>query len=271
MCQEGSSPTLYPQTNDGFVTLQVSNLSNNFVTFREGYPLGNLEEVDEVIEDSANWENLSGEDNVHNTSSEGQSSAKGVKVRTCATEDNSTSREAGSQGGSKSSNTQMSDVQARLLDVQSRIPEHIKDMFFCSCTHLTDEQSIEFGEVLIKFAEIFAQNDNDLGLFTATEHTIDTGDAKPIKQWMRRVPLGFADEEEKYLKKMLDSGVIIPSNSEWASPSVLIRKKDGMVHWCIDFRAVNAITHKDAFPLPRVLIEECLPNQIWSIWVYSNG
>ena len=143
--------------------------------------------------------------------------------------------EAGSQGGSQSSNADLSDVQARLLDVQCRIPEHIKDMFLRSCTHLTDEQSIEFTEVLIKFADIFAQNDNDLGLFTATEHTIDTGDAKPIKQWMSRVPLGFADKEEKYLKKMLDSGVIIPSSSEWASPSVLIRKKDGTVHWCIDF------------------------------------
>ena len=51
------------ETNDGFVTLQVSNLSNNFVTFHEGYPLSSIEEVDEVIEDSAKWENLSGEDN----------------------------------------------------------------------------------------------------------------------------------------------------------------------------------------------------------------
>ena len=87
------------ETNDGFVTLQVSNLSNNFVTFREGYPLGSIEKVDEVVEDSANWENLSGVDNVHHTSNEDQSSAEGVKVRTCATEDNSTSMETGSQGG----------------------------------------------------------------------------------------------------------------------------------------------------------------------------
>ena len=70
----------FAETNDGFVTLQVSNLSNKFVTFREGYPLGSLEEVDEVIQDSANWENLSGEDNVHNTSNEDQSSAEGIKV-----------------------------------------------------------------------------------------------------------------------------------------------------------------------------------------------
>ena len=157
-----------------------------------------------------------------------QSTAEGVYVWTCAAEEMSTSSEAGRQEGAQSINAETSDIQAKLLDVQSRIPEHIKDMFLRSCTHLTDEQSIEFGEVLIKFADIFAQNDNDLWLFTATEHTMDTGDAKPIKQRMRRVPLGFADEE-RYLKKMLDSGVIVPSNSDWASPCVLIWKKDGTV------------------------------------------
>ena len=223
------------ENHDGFVTLQVNNLSNNFITFREGYPLGSIKEIDEVIEDSANWEDLSGADQANNVTDETQSSAEGINVRTCAAEEMSTSPEAGSQEGAQSTNAEMSDAQAKLLEVQSQIPGHIKDMFLCSCTHLTDEQSVEFREVLIKFADIFAQHDNDLGLFTATEHTMDTGDAKPIKQWMRRVPLGFADEEEKYLKKMLDSGVIVPSNSDWASPCVLIRKKDGTVHWCIDF------------------------------------
>ena len=179
--------------HDGFVTLQVNNLSNNFVTFREGYPPGSIEEVDEVIEDSANWEDLSGEDQANNVAGEDLSSAEGVKVWTCAAEEMSTSSEAGSQEGATKAD--ISDAQAKLLEVQSWIPEHIKDMFLRSCTHLTDEQSIEFGEVLIKFADIFAQHDNDLGLFTATEHSMDTGDAKPIKQRMQRVPLGFADEE----------------------------------------------------------------------------
>ena len=49
------------------------------------------------------------------------------------------------------------------------------------------------------------------------EHSIDTGDTPPIKQWMRRTPLHLCDEEEAYLKKMLDSKVIQPYNSEWAS------------------------------------------------------
>ena len=127
------------ENNDGFVTLQVNNLSNNFVTFREGYPLGSIKEVDEVIEDSVNWENLSSEDQANNVAGKDQSSAEGVKVWTCTTEETSTSPEVGSQEGAQSPNAEMSDVQAKLLDVQSQIPEHIKDMFLRLCTHLTDE------------------------------------------------------------------------------------------------------------------------------------
>ena len=55
---------------------------------------------------------------------------------------------------------------------------------------------------------------------------------------------------------LLNIGVIQPSSSEWASPPVLIRKKDGKVRWCIDYCALNNATIKDAFPLPN--ISECL-------------
>lgn len=63
-------------------------------------------------------------------------------------------------------------------------------------------------------------------------------------------------EEDAHLQKMLECGVIQPSTSPWASPSVLVCKKDGGLQWCIDFCAVNTVTRKDAYPLP--LIEECL-------------
>ena len=69
------------------------------------------------------------------------------------------------------------------------------------------------------------------------------------------------------LQKMLDAGVIQPSISEWASAPVLIRKRDGGVRWCIDYRALNTVTVKDVFPLP--LIEECLYTLAGNIW-YSK-
>ena len=55
-------------------------------------------------------------------------------------------------------------------------------MFLRSCVHLTDEESAEFGKVLIMYADLFAKNDNDLGSFTEMEHSIDTGDTPPVKQ-----------------------------------------------------------------------------------------
>ena len=52
---------------------------------------------------------------------------------------------------------------------------------------------------------------------------------------MRRTPLGFEHEEEQQLNTMLDTGVVQPSVSEWSSPPVLVRKKDGGLRWCIDY------------------------------------
>ena len=54
------------------------------------------------------------------------------------------------------------------------------------------------------------------------------------------------------VQQMLSSNVIRPSNSPWASPVVMVRKKDGSLHFCVDFRQLNAATVKDAHPLPRI-------------------
>lgn len=80
--------------------------------------------------------------------------------------------------------------------------------------------------------------------------------AKPIRQPARRTPLSFQAKEANYLQKQLDAGVVVPSCSAWASPVVLVRKNDGGVRWCVDYRKVNEATQKDVHPLPK--IEECL-------------
>ena len=81
---------------------------------------------------------------------------------------------------------------------------------------------------------------------------------------MRRTPLGFDHEERKTLKAMLDAKVIEPSQSEWALPPVLVRNKDGSWRYCIDIRGLNAVTTRDAYPLP--LIGECIDSLADMLW-----
>ena len=136
------------------------------------------------------------------------------------------------------------------------IPGHLRDLLDRSVEGLSQEQALTVAELLVEFSDIFAKNDLELGCFGAIKHKIDTQSAPPIRQRMRRTPLGFEKEEKKHLDDMLDAGVVQPSTSEWASPPVLVRKKDGGVRWCVDFRQLNNVTRKDSYPLP--LIESCL-------------
>ena len=102
------------------------------------------------------------------------------------------------------------------------------------------------------YSDIFASNDKDYGHTSKVCHKIPTGESPPIRQPLRRIPPFRRDEAKKLLKEMLDRQVIQPSTSPWASPIVLVKKKDGSLRFCVDYRKVNTVTRKDAYPLPRV-------------------
>jgi transposase InsO family protein len=90
------------------------------------------------------------------------------------------------------------------------------------------------------------------GLTPLAQHEIRLLHPEPVKQRYRpRNPFmqGIIDEE---VDKMLAEGVIEPSGSPWSSPIVLAKKKDGKYRFCIDFRKVNEVTRKDAYPLPFI-------------------
>ena len=93
-----------------------------------------------------------------------------------------------------------------------------------------------------------------MGHTYATEHKIVLKDPDTLlfKERFHRIPPPQLDEVREHLKLMLDAGVIRPSNSPWCNAVVLVRKKDGSLRFCIDFRKLNSLTVKDSHPLPRI-------------------
>ena len=142
--------------------------------------------------------------------------------------------------------------EAAQCDEVITVPDHLGDLYERSKLNLSDGEQLQLAGFLREFEDVFAKNEYDLGNFTAVEHCIDTGESKPIRQKMRRTPVAFVAEEENHLKKMLEAGVIQPSNSEWCSAPVLVRKRDGTVRWCVDYRGLNSVTVKDVYPLPLI-------------------
>ena len=96
------------------------------------------------------------------------------------------------------------------------------------------------------------------------QHHIDTNGAPPIRQQARRVPLPRQETVQTLLQEMLDKGIISPLKSPWASPIVLVAKKDGSTRFCVDYRKVNGVTRKDAYPIPRV--DDTLDTLSGSTW-----
>ncbi len=136
------------------------------------------------------------------------------------------------------------------------VPEFLQDLFERSSESLSESEQVALSQLLREFQDVFSKGDLDIGHFSGFQHRIDTGDAEPFKERMRRTPLGFQEEEERHLKAMLAADVIQPSSSPWSSAPVLVRKKDGGLRWCVDFRKLNHLTRKDSFLIPR--IEDCL-------------
>ena len=121
---------------------------------------------------------------------------------------------------------------------------------------LSGDESLAVRELLKRNTEAFKSKDGPLGRTDLVKHDIITTTQQPIKQRARRFPIHQRDEGEKLVTEMLDQGVIEPSTSPWASPVVLVKKKSGETRFCIDYRKLNAISVKDAYPLPR--IDDCL-------------
>jgi hypothetical protein len=129
---------------------------------------------------------------------------------------------------------------------------------------LSGEQRAAVRRLLQRYDDIFSKNEFDVGRTPLVEYTIDTGESRPVRQALRRQPLKHLEAIDENVKAMLEHGIIEPAASPWAANVVIVAKKDGSLRFCVDYRAVNNVTYKDAYPLP--LIDNCLNAMNGSAW-----
>ena len=132
------------------------------------------------------------------------------------------------------------------------LPPHLEDLATRSTTHLSEVQTMATHQLLAQYADVFSSSDLDLGRTSLVKHAIHTRDSPPIKQPPRRVALAKREEMQRAVQEMAAAGLIERSDSPWCSPVVLVAKKDGTKRFCVDYRALNAVTVTDAYPLPRM-------------------
>ena len=195
------------------IPLMVLNTASQEVRLRKGMVVGNIQPVVHVS------------DNISAKASAG-------KVHICSTG-------LGLNGG-------FGDPKSRSIGV----PNHLEDIVTEASADLDMNQRSKLERLVCSYAN--AIPDGQLGCTDRIRHTIDTGDAGPIRQVPRRLAPSQREIAKKEINKMLDRGTIEPSDSPWAAPIVLVAKKDGTTRFCVDYRKLNNVTRKDAYPLPRI-------------------
>lgn len=117
---------------------------------------------------------------------------------------------------------------------------------------LTAAQSHALLALLEKHRSLFDVNSPALGMTAAATHRIHTDGSRIVHRRPYRVSHREREIIEENVSDMLRRNIIRPSSSPWSSPVVLVQKKDGSVRFCVDYRALNKITRKDVYPLPRI-------------------
>ncbi|GFV17030.1 retrovirus-related Pol polyprotein from transposon 297 [Trichonephila clavipes] len=117
---------------------------------------------------------------------------------------------------------------------------------------LSDEHRNKLSELLRKFSGLFTKTDKSTAAKTNVKHRIFTGDHAPINQRAYRVSPTERRIIHEEVQKMLDEGIVQPSESPWSSPIVLVRKKDGSWRFCVDYRKLNSVTKKTFILCPRI-------------------
>ncbi|CAF1480286.1 unnamed protein product [Rotaria sp. Silwood1] len=131
-------------------------------------------------------------------------------------------------------------------------PEEIRQQINKLTEHISDDKQREqILKILWKYGKLFDISEPSK-IDIILKNAIDTGTHRPVHTPPYRKSNKDQETLRKEIDKLLKNGIIEHSTSPWSSPVVLVKKKDGTTRFCVDYRRLNQITTKDAFPLSRI-------------------
>jgi hypothetical protein len=124
--------------------------------------------------------------------------------------------------------------------------------------HLETRDRLLLEPVLYQYKHLFYGIGNrKLGCTNLVEHEIETGEARPIERNPYRIPHALKSVVEEHINEILERKIIEPSISQWSSSIALVQKKSKdestKYRFCVDYRALNAVTKPDAYPIPNIV------------------
>ncbi|CAF4256571.1 unnamed protein product, partial [Adineta steineri] len=117
-------------------------------------------------------------------------------------------------------------------------------------TNLTQQQNEQLKKLIQSFSDIFRKQNGRTKMIR--HHVKLIPESKPYNSPPYRYSPAKRQVIEENIQEMKEEGIIKPSKSPWASPVVLAPKKDGTIRFCVDYRKLNSITTRDAYPIPRI-------------------
>ena len=105
--------------------------------------------------------------------------------------------------------------------------------------HWSPENAAVARELVLAYHDVFALESNELGCTSAIKHEICIENSKPFKERFWHIPPPLLEEVHASFRDMLEMGAIHPSQSLWCNAVVLVQKKDGTLHFCVNFRHLN--------------------------------
>ena len=131
-------------------------------------------------------------------------------------------------------------------DAPTKLPFSLED------SPITPEWKERISALLIKHKNAFSNDDLDIGCTSTIRHQIRLTDEAPFRQRSRRIPPADYEDTRKHIRDLLTKGIIRDSASPYASPIVLVRKKNNDIRLTVDYRLLNSRTIRDQYNIPKI-------------------